>query len=104
MSRIFLRASLLSLMAFLAVAPSHAQSPAVELEGYYALAAPRPTERAALPARACISTTCMLPLPGRNAVDGVARQETRATRDETDATSRFVMSAPLENKRWESHR
>jgi hypothetical protein len=102
--RIYLNAALLSLTAFLAAAPSHAQSPAVELEGYFARPSPHQTERAALPVRPCISTTCMLPLPRRNTVDGLARPETRATYDETDASSRPLTSTAPESPRWAARR
>ena len=95
---VLLRSSLLALMTIIS-APLHAQAPGVELDGYYARSNPRSAERPALPARACISTTCMLPLPGRNNADGPARRETR---DEIDAPSRYV-NVP-ENPRWEARR
>jgi hypothetical protein len=101
MSKDRLHSTLVSLMV-LAAAPRQAQAPAIEVEGDYAHPTPRLAERAARPARACISTVCMLPMPDRNAVEG--RRENLRGPDDMDAPSGAVASGPLEPMRPESYR
>jgi hypothetical protein len=92
MSRILRRAPLLSLMTFLAAAPPHGQSPAVELEGHFA----RIEAEAANVAAASVPilpAVCAL-ASDRIAIAGAAERMPSTAREEVDASVHVLASAP----------
>jgi hypothetical protein len=91
MPRIYLNA-LLSLTAFLAAAPSHAQSPAIELEGYFARTE---TVVAKVASRSLplLPAVCAL-APDRIAIAGAAKRPPSTAREEADASVHVLASAP----------
>ena len=77
----------------LAAGPLHAQTPAVELEGYFARSetAADDDARASLP---FLPAVCVLGAPDRIAIAGAAERMPSTAREALDASVHVVASAP----------
>lgn len=80
-------------VGLLAAAPLHAQTPAVELEGYFAHEAPSGADAAQV-ALLPVPSVCMLAVPDRSAIAGSVERTPSTAREDTDASVAVVAIVP----------